>query len=88
MRLFWIGVFCGGLLAGCTAENTSRPAENIPAAVTAAFSAEHPYATIDHPKELDMQDGSTRYEVPYQRPDGTKGEATYAPSGELIRDKY
>jgi hypothetical protein len=75
------------LFVACTAENTSRPQQGVPAAITAAFTAGHPYATIDKFTQHDMSDGSTQYEIKYTRPDGTHGNAVYAPSGETISDE-
>ena len=58
----------------------------IPAAVQGAFYSEHPYAKMNNPTQVTNDDGSTSYKIPYTRPDGTTGTATYAQMGELLSD--
>ena len=75
------------LAAGCES-NSSKPSQisesDIPNAVQAAFTAEHPYSKIDHPKTYSDSNGVKVYEIPYTRSDGTTGIAKYGASGELI----
>jgi hypothetical protein len=59
----------------------------VPAAVQGAFYTEHPYAQMNNPARISNDDGSLSYKIPYTRPDGTKGSATYAQSGELQKDQ-
>ena len=75
-------------LAGCSSDNSSQKVQpnQIPASVQGAFYSEHPYAQINNPTKVSNQDGSTSYQIPYTRPDGTKGTATYAEMGELQKD--
>jgi len=75
-------------LAGCTNNSTSQTVQpnQIPAAVQGAFYSEHPYAKVNHPTKITNDDGTTSYQIPYTRPDGTTGTATYAEMGELQKD--
>jgi hypothetical protein len=66
------------LAAGCSSSSS---------AVEGAFYSEHPYAHIDRSTEQSNADGSTSYEIAYTRADGTKGTATYAPTGEIQKDQ-
>ncbi|HEX4056136.1 MAG TPA: hypothetical protein VHX86_17885 [Tepidisphaeraceae bacterium] len=91
MRI-WLAIVAAGLLAaGCssTSDGSSEGIEpkSVPAAVQGAFYTEHPYAQMNHPKKDTDSDGSVSYEIPYTRPDGTKGNATYAQTGELQKDQ-
>jgi hypothetical protein len=91
MRNWLLMAAIGLLLAGCSVSAKSSKASievnQIPAAVQGAFDSEHPYAQINDPIRISNQDGSVSYQIPYTRPDGTKGTATYAPTGELQNDK-
>jgi hypothetical protein len=55
--------------------------------VRGAFYSEHPYAQIDRSTKQSNSDGSASYEIAYTRADGTKGTATYAPTGEIQKDQ-
>ncbi len=86
-----LGLLCAGL-AGCASSSTSGTSQSVnpqdvPAAVQAAFYSEHPYAQMDHPSKHKTWDDWTYYEIPYTRSDGTKGDATYAPTGEIQKDQ-
>jgi len=76
-----------GVLAACSSEGTSIANNQVPAGVQAAFDAEHPYAKMNHPSTRGDSNGASAYVIPYTRPDGSTGEATYSPSGELLEDK-
>ena len=69
--------------------SNSRPAsdDSLPAGVVAAFTAEHPYAKVHNASEKTSKDGVETYTVPYTRPDGTEGAATYSEAGVLLDDK-
>ncbi len=87
---FWLTIVAAGLLAAGCSSNTSQQGvspNQVPAAVQAAFDTEHPYAQMNNPQRISNEDGSVSYQIPYTRPDGTKGSATYAPSGELQKDQ-
>jgi hypothetical protein len=73
--LFW--ALLGVMAAGCSSGSS---------AVEGAFYSEHPYAHIDRSTTQSNSDGSTSYEIAYTRPDGTKGTATYAATGELQKE--
>ncbi len=88
----WLMIILLGLCAvGCssTSGGSSEGIQpnQVPAAVQGAFYTEHPYAQMNHPKEDTASDGSVSYIIPYTRPDGTKGQATYAQTGELQKDQ-
>jgi hypothetical protein len=98
MRYRLLGTMLAACLAfGCAASdsksNVSAADGNaiannqIPAGVQAAFASEHPYGTIQNPREISDNNGPTAYVIPYTRPDGTKGTVTYSPSGVLLSDK-
>lgn len=93
MRTWAAIVLSGILLAGCTTTSSdivskdSIDPNNVPSAVQGAFFAEHPYAKMDHPSKLTSDKGVVSYEIPYVRPDGTKGKATYAETGDLQIDQ-
>jgi hypothetical protein len=77
------------LLGGCSS-NTNKQSisdNQVPAAVQGAFYTEHPYAQMNSPDRISNDDGSVSYKIPYTRPDGTKGSATYAQTGELQKDQ-
>jgi hypothetical protein len=57
---------------------------DLPEAIIAAFTAEHPYDKIHDPRQIDDSNGATRFTVPYTRPDGSEGSLTYAPTGEAL----
>jgi hypothetical protein len=59
----------------------------LPSGVTAAFTAEHPYAKVHDAKIQQDKDGVERYVVPYTRPDGTEGTATYTEAGVQLDDR-
>ena len=86
MRWFLLLALIG--LVGCSSDNSSQKIQpnQIPVAVQGAFDSEHPYAQINNPTQVSNQDGSTSYKIPYTRPDGTKGTATYSQMGELQKD--
>jgi hypothetical protein len=77
------------LAAGCASSQSSNSDKSkgdktlVPDGVTAAFTAEHPYAKMDDPREKD-QDNVKTYIVPYKLPDGSTGQATYTEAGVLI----
>ncbi len=75
------------MLAACSQTGQTIGDNQIPAGVNAAFTAEHPYAKMDHPTEKQHQNGPAAYVIPYTRPDGTRGEASYSPAGVLLEDK-
>ena len=74
--VFW--ALLGVVAAGCSSGSS---------AVEGAFYSEHPYAQIDQLSKQSNSDGSSSYEITYTRPDGTKGNATYAPTGELQKEQ-
>jgi len=85
-------------VAGCTSTNSSSEKSSgekssgsgegsVPTAVKAAFDSEHFYAKMDHPTTRSSSDGGTIYEIPYTNADGTKGIATYGPTGELLKNE-
>ncbi|MGD1275752.1 MAG: hypothetical protein ABR964_00840 [Tepidisphaeraceae bacterium] len=76
-----------GVLAACSSDTKSISNNQVPAGVQAAFDAEHPYAKMNHPSVRSNANGASDYVVPYTRPDGTTGQATYSSSGELLEDK-
>ncbi|MGD0462484.1 MAG: hypothetical protein ABSB74_08350 [Tepidisphaeraceae bacterium] len=87
---FWLTIVAAGLLLGGCSSSTSQQgveANQVPAAVQGPFYTEHPYAQMNNPKRISNEDGSVSYQIPYTRPDGTKGSATYAPTGELQKDQ-
>jgi len=98
MRRIWMAALLTAWLAcGCSSNNTTpttSPAassdgraisqSDIPSAIVAAFAAEHPYDKIHDPREVSDSDGTTRYIIPYTRPDGSEGSLTYAPTGEVL----
>ena len=90
---YWPAIILAGiLLVGCSSSSDNSRKEDVepndvPAAVQGACYAEHPYAKMDHPQRISNDNGSTSYEIPYVRPDGTKGKATYAPTGDLQVDQ-
>jgi hypothetical protein len=73
---FW--AMLGVMAAGCSSGSST---------VEGAFYSEHPYAHIDRSTTLSNSDGSTSCEIAYTRADGTKGTATYAPTGEIQKDQ-
>jgi hypothetical protein len=77
------------LVAGCSSSTTNQSigTNQVPAAVQGAFYTEHPYAQMNGPDRVSNDDGSVSYKIPYTRPDGTKGSATYAQTGELQKDQ-
>jgi uncharacterized lipoprotein YajG len=86
----WMAIAAAGLLvAGCNSSTTTVQIQPraVPAAVQGAFYTEHPYAQMNHPRQETNIDGSVSYVIPYTRPDGTKGKATYAPTGEEQKDQ-
>lgn len=88
----WLAMVVAALLAAGCSSSSGGSSEGIepkevPAAVQAAFDTEHPYAQMNNPKKETDSDGSVSYEIPYTRPDGTKGTATYAQTGELQKDQ-
>jgi PBP1b-binding outer membrane lipoprotein LpoB len=76
-------------IAGCSSNTTNQSISDnqVPAAVQGAFYTEHPYAQMNSPNRVSNDDGSVSYKIPYTRPDGTKGSATYAQTGELQKDQ-
>jgi hypothetical protein len=89
MRI-WLMIATASLLAVGCSSNTSQQSvgtNEIPAAVQGAFYTEHPYAQMNSPQKISNDDGSSSYKIPYTRPDGTKGSATYAATGELQKDQ-
>jgi hypothetical protein len=75
-------------LVACSSNDQSISQGDLPAGVRAAFIAEHPYATIDHAKVENNPGGQPEdYVIPYTRPDGTSGKATYTPAGSILEDK-
>lgn len=96
MRKFWMAALLTAALAGgCASTNSSPPpttspqgqaisVSDVPTAIIAAFTAEHPYDKIHDPREITDANGSTRYVIPYIRPDGSEGRLTYAPTGESL----
>jgi hypothetical protein len=87
MRTTWILLALPALTLACSSDNHSVAEEDLPSGVRAAFIAEHPYATIDHPTEKSNPNGPETYTVPYKRPDGTTGQAVYTPDGAVLEDK-
>ena len=84
----WYVLLILAVLVGCASDNSSQKVQpnEIPAAVQAAFDSEHPYAKMNNPTKVSNEDGSTSFKIPYTRPDGTTGTATYAQMGELLSD--
>lgn len=79
------GAMMLGVLAACSSSDTKSINNNqVPAGVQAAFDAEHPYAKMNSPS---VRSDNSTYVIPYTRPDGSTGQATYSPSGELLDDK-
>jgi hypothetical protein len=82
----WPCILLAVVAAGCSTSQSKDSKENdtlVPNGVTAAFTAEHPYAEIKDPKEKDQDDMKT-YIIPYTLPDGSKGQAVYTEAGVLI----
>jgi hypothetical protein len=78
--------FAAAFAAGCSNSSNSENKVNgleIPDGVTAAFTAEHPNAKINDPREKDRNDDKT-YIIPYTLSDGTKGLAVYSSQGVLL----
>jgi hypothetical protein len=86
---FWLTIVAAGLLAGCSSNSNQQGIDSnqVPAAVQGAFYTEHPYAQMNGTDRISNDDGSVSYKIPYTRPDGTKGSATYAQTGELQKDQ-
>jgi hypothetical protein len=96
MRRFWTAALLAAWLAGgcASSSNNAGPTtapqgqaisvSDLPTAVVAAFTAEHPYDKIHDPRQITDSNGSTRYILPYTRPDGSEGSLTYAPTGESL----
>lgn len=94
MRRVLMGLLAAGLLGGCASNNspptTTSPdghaigVSDVPTAIVAAFTAEHPYDKIHDPREQSDANGADRYIIPYTRPDGSEGKLTYAPTGEVL----
>jgi hypothetical protein len=80
------------LLVACSSNSnapttTTIMANQVPAAVQSAFSAEHPYAQMSMHVEQTQTNKGYVYKIPFTRTDGSTGTATYTSSGELIKDE-
>jgi hypothetical protein len=96
--MFTAMLLTAALASGCASGGGSQPTtapstepqgkaisvSDLPTAIIAAFTAEHPYDKIHDPRQIDDSNGATRFLVPYTRPDGTEGSLTYAPTGEAL----
>ena len=69
-----------------TSDGTVIRPNQVPVAVSAAFSTEHPYAKMTQAAERTQQGEADQYTVQYTRPDGSTGKATYSGSGALLND--
>jgi hypothetical protein len=95
MRSFWtVSLVTAWLACGCASTSTAPPTtspqgqaitvSDVPTAIIAAFTAEHPYDKIHDPRQITDANGATRFIIPYTRPDGSEGSLTYAPTGESL----